>query len=152
MNLDEAPERLRTLPSWLLAQAALHARREVASALTGVDGHRSEFAALACLDEQGPISQVELAGRIGLDRSDVVRLVDRLADAGCVVREPDPADRRRNLLTLTADGRRRLDELDERIRGAQAETLSALTDAEREQLVSLLRSVLGDGGSPRRAV
>jgi DNA-binding MarR family transcriptional regulator len=143
VQIDDAPDRLRSLPSFLLNQAAIEARRLVADAL-GDDGvHRSEFALLASLEQFGAQSQTTLSARSGLDRSDVVRWVDDLAERGLLERAQDPTDRRRNTITLTAQGRRRLAGLDRQIQQAQQRLLSSLSARERAQLVRLLGRVLG---------
>ncbi len=50
----------------------------------------------------------ELADAVVLSRSGLTRLVDRLAAAGLLRREPDPADRRGAFAVLTAEGVRAL--------------------------------------------
>jgi DNA-binding MarR family transcriptional regulator len=143
MEIDRVPQRLRALPSWLLAQSAIVARRFVAAALSEVDGSRSQYATLAALDEFGPLSQAQLSEHASLDRSDVVRLVDDLTANDLAERSVDPSDRRRNIITLTDNGRRRLLELDRTLAAAQAQTLSRLTPDEQADLVALLRRLLG---------
>ena len=143
MDVDQAPARLRSMPSWLFAQASIAARRAVAEALAEQGWHRSQFTLLAVLDEFGPLNQTEMSERSGLDRSDIVRWVDELVAHKLVRRTQDPSDRRRNVVTITAAGRRRLDALDARLRRAQGELLSALSDKERDQLVALLGRLLG---------
>ncbi|MEK8225895.1 MarR family transcriptional regulator [Oerskovia sp. M15] len=134
----DRPARLRTLPSWLLAQAALEASRRVAEGLAGVDAHRSHYAVLASLEEFGPASQAALGRRCGIDRSDMVALVDHLVTDGHVERNPDPSDRRRNAITLTDSGRKRLDELGTVLAAAQDGLLAPLDDRDRSRLVGLL--------------
>lgn len=143
MEIARAPRRMTALPSWLLAQAAVRSGRTVAEALASAGAHRSQYAVLAALDERGPLSQAALSDGVGLDRSDMVRLLDRLAEEALVLREPDPDDRRRNRIVLTPAGRARLRELDGVLDSAQAEVTAALSDAERERLVALLRKLLG---------
>ena len=147
MDVENAPSRLRRLPSWLLGQASVRARRVVGEVLTEQSAHRSQYSLLAGLDEFGPASQAELSERSGLDRSDVVRWVDDLVAQRLARREQDPADRRRNVVTLTAAGRRRLATLDKRIGEAQQELLAGLSADERRQLVALLGKLLE---APRR--
>ncbi|MBD0024349.1 MarR family transcriptional regulator [Gordonia pseudamarae] len=53
----------------------------------------------------GPVRARELTKHVLLSQPALSRLVDRLADRGLVAREPDPADRRGVLLSLTDDGR-----------------------------------------------
>ncbi len=106
--------------------------------LEAVGAHRSHYSVLAALQEFGPSSQAELGRRCSVDRSDMVALLDELSGAGHVRRTPDPDDRRRNVVTLTATGRRRLDRLDRVVTAAQDELLAPLSATERRQLVDLL--------------
>ncbi|MFI5860773.1 MarR family winged helix-turn-helix transcriptional regulator [Streptomyces sp. NPDC051546] len=132
------PARLRELPSRLLSQASAHAARLVTEELSGADAHKWHYATLVALDEFGPASQAALSGRTGIHRSDLVAVINELAEGELVERTPDPADRRRNVITLTTAGRRRLRRLEQLLTAAQEELLSPLSAPEREQLVSLL--------------
>jgi MarR family transcriptional regulator, lower aerobic nicotinate degradation pathway regulator len=142
MDIEDAPARLRRLPSWLVGQAALRAQRAVNERLGAVGGHRREFSLLTALDESGPDSQAALSRRCGIDRSDMVALVNDLARAGLVERRPDDADRRRNVVSLTPSGRERLQTLREVVAAAQDELLGPLSPSERDRLVALLTTVL----------
>jgi DNA-binding MarR family transcriptional regulator len=142
MDIEEAPARLRRLPSWVVSQAALLAQRTVNERLGAVGGHRREFSLLTALDESGPDSQAALSRRCGIDRSDMVALVNDLARAGLVERRPDDADRRRNVVSLTPAGRERLQTLGEVVAAAQDELLAPLSPSERDRLVALLTTVL----------
>jgi DNA-binding MarR family transcriptional regulator len=51
------------------------------------------------------LRQRDLARSVVLTRSGISRLIDRLAAAGLVRREPNPADRRGDLIALTEAGR-----------------------------------------------
>jgi DNA-binding MarR family transcriptional regulator len=142
MDVESAPARLRALPTWLLNQAALQGQRIGAETLAAVGAHRTHYAVLAALDEFGPDSQAELGRRCGIDPSDMVALMGLLSGDGLVERQPDPADRRRNLVSITRAGRRRLDELAEVVGAAQDELLKPLSDAERGRLVALLTRIV----------
>lgn len=143
MNVDGAPDRLRRLPSWLLGQLSGAARREVGEVFAAHALHRSQYALLAALDQFGRQSQAQLSDRSGLDRSDVVRWIDELAEGRLLVRDRDPADRRRNVVSISPAGRRLLGRLDEEIAAAQDRLLSRLAPSERAQLVALLSRALG---------
>ncbi|GAA5082134.1 DNA-binding MarR family transcriptional regulator [Thermocatellispora tengchongensis] len=144
MELTEgtAPERLRTLPSRLINMAALSANRLVDRVLADEGVRRYHYALLAALEEFGPASQAALGRRTGIDRSDVVAAINELAERALVERSPDPADRRRNIVSITAEGSRRLATLDRLLAAAQDELLGPLSDAERRQLVDLLTRVV----------
>jgi len=110
--------------------------------MAAAGGHAYHFAILAALDEFGPDSQVQIGQRCGIDQSDMHAMLNELAAQGHVARTPDPADRRRNLVTLTAAGRRRLEELDTALTGVQHDILDALSSAERDTLTVLLTRIL----------
>jgi MarR family transcriptional regulator, lower aerobic nicotinate degradation pathway regulator len=97
---------------------------------------------LAALDDFGPHVQRELASRLGLDPSDVVKVLDELTARGQVERTRDSADRRRVQVRLTADGRAALAELLTEARATDEDLLAPLDPAEREQLHGLLTRVL----------
>jgi DNA-binding MarR family transcriptional regulator len=143
MDFANSPRRLRTLPSWLLGQLSMEARRAVDGVLAEAGLHRSQYALLAALDEFGQLSQTALSERSGLDRSDVVRWVDDLGEQQLVERSQDPSDRRRNVISITEPGRRRLTQLDKQLAQANKELLAALPAADQRQLVSLLGRVIG---------
>jgi MarR family transcriptional regulator, lower aerobic nicotinate degradation pathway regulator len=133
----DPPQRLRRLPSWLLYQAAARATWIVSARLER-PGSRMRYAILGALEQFGPLSQAELGRRIGIDRSDCVAAINDMERDRLVQRAPDPADRRRNSISLRPAGRKLLHELDEVLDQAQAEVLSRLSPEEGEQLCALL--------------
>ncbi len=142
MDEGDAPQRLRALPSWLLARAALAGARTVTSHLEEAGMRRAHYALLVALREDGPASQAALGRRLAADRSDLHRTVGELESRGLIAREPDPEDRRRNVVTLTGAGVAALAEADALVDAAQAELLARLSVAERSELVELLSRVL----------
>ena len=144
--MEEAPTRLRGKASWLVNKTAAHAHRLLVEALAPVDGHGYHFAVLAALDEFGPASQIAIGQRCGIDRSDTHAIVNDLVDGGYAEREPDPLDRRRNIVTITDAGRGRLRELDRILERVQDKLLGVLTPEERHQFVGLLTRVLDGQG------
>ncbi len=103
---------------------------------------RSDFAVLAALEEYGALSQADLGRRLGLDRNDVSGIVTRLQAGGHIDRRTDPANRRRNLVTINQAGMRYLEQIQINADKAQAELLSGLEADERRQLHALLAKIL----------
>ena len=149
-SADEAnaPERLRALPSRLLNLAAGSAQRLVGERLASLDSRKWHYATLAALEEFGPDSQSGLSDRTGIYRSDLVATINELTARGLVVRAPDPADRRRNAITLTDEGRRHLKRLDVLLAEAEAEFLAPLSAADRAELIRILQLIVGDRSRP----
>jgi len=131
-------KRVAGRPTWLLSRAQARAQALLAEAFAaeGVRGYH--FRLLAALEQYGPTSQADLGRHTGIDRSDVVATLNELVEARLAVREPDPADRRRNVVTITARGTRTLERLDAVLDGVQEELLTPLTPSERKTLVRLL--------------
>jgi DNA-binding MarR family transcriptional regulator len=136
------PERLRVRPSRLLSLAAGQAQRQVGERLATLGSRKWHYATLAALEEFGPDSQSGLSDRTGIYRSDLVATINDLTARGLVVRTPDPADRRRNAITLTDDGRRHLKQLDELLAEAETEFLAALSEADRAELIRILTLIV----------
>src|SRR5437762_9162768 len=65
--------------------------------------HVSDLRCLNILLEAGSIPAGEIGERTGLTTGAVTRMVDRLERAGYVRREPDPADRRRVIVSPVAE-------------------------------------------------
>jgi DNA-binding MarR family transcriptional regulator len=68
----------------------------------------SQFAVLSQLDHQGTAGIVELADSLVMDRTTMTRTIAPLERAGFVAVKSDESDRRRKVLTLTREGRKRL--------------------------------------------
>jgi DNA-binding MarR family transcriptional regulator len=82
-------------------QRLLHAAEPV-MAEYGIDGR--ELAVLTVLAAEYPLSQHEAAGRLGVDRTTMVALVDELEAKGLVERHRSVEDRRKNIVQLTESG------------------------------------------------
>ncbi|WP_433293345.1 MarR family winged helix-turn-helix transcriptional regulator [Actinoplanes sp. CA-030573] len=133
---------MEQLPSWLLTQTAAHAGRLVHDGFAEVGARGYHYRLLNSLLEEGPASQADLGRRTGIHLSDMVAALNELQREGYVAREPDPADRRRNVITLTRPGRLRAAELTKRAHDVQERLLAPLTEAERGQLLSTLVKLL----------
>jgi DNA-binding MarR family transcriptional regulator len=97
---------------------------------------------LATLRRTGPpfeLRPTDLTGTLMLTSSGTTKRLDRLERAGLVERAPDPQDRRGVLIRLTDKGRDVIDATTEAHLANERRLLAALSDAEREQLASLLR-------------
>jgi DNA-binding MarR family transcriptional regulator len=83
-------------------------------------------------------TQAALAEAIGADKSRLIGVLDDLQRRGLIRREPDPADRRAHLLSITPEGARLRRSVQAAIRIREERTLAALPDGDREVF---LRSV-----------
>lgn len=130
--------RVANQPTWLLSQANARSQAllQAGFASEGVRGYH--YRLLAALDEHGPASQAELGRHTGIDRSDVVATLNDLVGRRLARREVDPADRRRNVITITGRGTTFLERLDGVLGRVQDAVLEPLTARERATFVRLL--------------
>ncbi|MFH9070776.1 MarR family winged helix-turn-helix transcriptional regulator [Streptomyces alboflavus] len=135
------PSAIRTLPSWLLGRAAARGRALVADALAAEGMKMWHHVVLAAVADLGPVAQADLGRGIKLDPKDLVGVLNDLQGAGLVERTPDPGDRRKNAVTLTADGRALLRRCATAARAANADLLGPLSAAEREAFLDMLERV-----------
>ncbi|WP_406320433.1 MarR family winged helix-turn-helix transcriptional regulator [Streptomyces sp. NBC_00519] len=144
----EAPlAEIRSLPSWLLGRAAARGRDLVAEALA-VEGLKMwHHVVLSAVRDLAPVAQADLGRSVRLDPKDLVGILNDLQSAGLAVREPDPADRRKNAVSLTEQGARLLKRCERAARTANDELLAPLSAAERDQFMDLLIRISGTEGS-----
>ena len=86
-------------------------------------------------------TQRELAEFLSLDASQIVALVDQLEKAELVERQPAPTDRRTNVIVATAAGQKLYERARAVAHETEAESLSALSADEREDLRRLLSKI-----------
>jgi DNA-binding MarR family transcriptional regulator len=86
---------------------------------------------LSELGRSGPLPLSELGTRVSLEKSWVSRAVDAMVERGLVTKEPNPADARSWLVTLTAEGERTVKELDRTLDEHADHLLGSLSARER---------------------
>lgn len=131
--LKHARERLSTLSA--------HALEPL-----GVSGR--ELAVMSVLVQGRPPSQLEAAQRLSIDRTTMVALLDELEAKGLVERRTDTADRRRNIVGLTANGRQTLADGVRATDEAERAFLAPLSLADRSRLREMLRALVAAKDGP----
>lgn len=63
-----------------------------------------QYNSLNQLERRGPLSQRQLAAAVHREPATITRSIDKMEAAGLVQRQPDPRDRRANVITVTAQG------------------------------------------------
>ena len=91
-------------------------------------------AALATIEQHGPISLGEIATRERVAPPSITKVVEKLVANGLATREVDPNDRRSSLVRITRQGRRLLDTSRTKRTEWLAGRLDALTPDERARL------------------
>ncbi|HEY1822685.1 MAG TPA: MarR family transcriptional regulator [Trebonia sp.] len=105
---------------------------------------------------EGPLSLSGLAEAIAVDAPYATLIVDTLEERGLVERRPDPADRRRKLVSLTPEGKEAVSRVS-RIQRQPPPGFGNLSAAELDTLEQLIRRVasgprpLASAGEPDKA-
>jgi DNA-binding MarR family transcriptional regulator len=137
-----APSAVTRRLGYLLKHAQLRLA-ELAEPLYEPLGVTGRQLALLTLFGDGPAqSQQDGAARLGVDRTTMVALVDELEAKGLVRREVAPGDRRKRLVTLTAEGERVREAGEEVTRQAEALLLEPLAVDDAERLRAALHRVV----------
>ena len=87
------------------------------------------------------VTQKELAERVGLDGSSLVRLLDILEGKGWVERRADAADRRSKRIFLTTEGNQAVDNIRATMLEAERSLLQDLDEAEIEAMLGSVNKV-----------
>jgi DNA-binding MarR family transcriptional regulator len=101
-----------------------------------------QYAAVAVLEDFPGIDQRRLAALMGLDRTNVGQLLDRLEAKGLVERRVNGTDRRAHSLHLTAEGKTVRKRLRPKMVEAQSRVLASLTSAEQDLFIDMLIRVI----------
>ncbi len=90
--------------------------------------NRTDMRALDIVGRAGPLAPSDLARLLGFTTGGVTTVIDRLEHSGYVRRQPDPADRRRQIVAVTEATTFRDREVLGDLIQRTAELLSAYTD------------------------
>lgn len=102
----------------------------------------TQYAALVKIGEVGEVSQNHLGRLTAMDPATSQGVIKRLEAHGLIGLRPDPADRRRTLLSLSEAGRALIDPAIARGRAITRATLAPLDDEERTRFLALLKKLI----------
>jgi len=127
------------------ATMRLTALTDAALAPHGIDS--KDLGILRVMAKEEALSQLQVAQALGIDRTTMVSLLDALESRGIVTRNPDPEDRRRNLVQLTAAGADIYDAGEAVRKAVEADFLAPINEVSRENLRKSLRALVVDPSS-----
>jgi MarR family transcriptional regulator for hemolysin len=127
--------------SYALHNTARAWRQAVDRRLKDLGLSQASWMAIATLAKAEPLSQTELASRLGVEDPTMVSMIDRMVKAGYMLRQPSPTDRRVKLVHLTDEGRA----IYLRVRAAadpvRRELLGGVDRSELERMTVLLEAL-----------
>ena len=99
------------------------------------------YIVLTALVEHPVRTQAALAQAINADKSRIISVLDELQERGLIRRQPDEADRRVHLLSLTPAGDQLRRSVEAAIRHREEQVLAVLPPAERDAFLGSLKAL-----------
>lgn len=109
--------------------------------LTNVDIDRFYYPVLLIEASNGDLTQQELAGKLGCDKVQVVRIIDYLSEKGYVTRVQNTRDRRKYGLEITEKAKVFIPDIKKAIQKANALVLNNLSGKKIDDLYSTLKII-----------
>ncbi len=132
---------LKSLLGYHLRRAQVAVFQHFAASMGEVDITPGQFGVLSVIAGNPGLSQTQLGNALGIDRSTVVAVIDRLENRGLVMRTPSPNDRRSHALQLSEEGAALLKRLEEMVRAHERHISRELSAEDQRQLLRLLDRV-----------
>ena len=135
------PNLLDTIVGYQLRRVSNAMMSDSAASMAPV-GLRPVLFAMLCVIRSAPgIIQIALGTQLGIQRANLVPLVNELTARDLIERRPAPNDRRALALFLTAEGERLLAEAESLVLGHEQRMLAGLSEVERQALLRLLAKI-----------
>jgi DNA-binding MarR family transcriptional regulator len=134
------PELVKSMV-FLLGRLGMTVKKQAMEELEAAGYSAYDYGVLALVAEGACRTQGTIADALGLDRGQLVGLLDGLEERGLIERKRDPNDRRRHSVLLTTDGKRQLSRLRSIVERIEDEVFAPLEEDERRQLHELLVTV-----------
>ena len=145
-EIDWGAGGIETELGWALPAMYQGFSRSATGAVADVPGGPRGYQVLVAVTTEQPSSQLALAQRLGIDKTQMTYVIDALETGGFVERRPDPSDRRIRQVLPTRAGRSLLATARDALRAAEGLLMRDLNDDEQTQLRRLLaRVALGAG-------
>jgi DNA-binding MarR family transcriptional regulator len=111
-----------------------------------------QWGILTIVAEYPGVGQIEISEELGLDRSNVANVVDRLVKRGLLRQKTSSADARKKDITLTKAGEKIIEQVEASAQRAQRKILSPLNESEREVFIDLLTRLVKENNHLGRAL
>lgn len=141
VNEEPPTALLERLAGYRLRRANSRMMADFAAALAPLAIRPVLFGMLAVIHARPGIIQMGLGAELGIQRANLVPLINELQGRGLVDRRPAPNDRRAAALYLTGAGERLFDEALALVNGHEEAMLRQLSAAERKKLIELLGKI-----------
>jgi DNA-binding MarR family transcriptional regulator len=132
---------LLSLVGYNCKRAYIHIKPMFDERMAQYDLRAVEFTVLSLLKANPNVQQKRLSAAINVSPPNLATLLDRLEARKLLVRQRNPLDKRSQALVLTAEGLRLCTQAEKTAVEVETAASSALSDAERAQLIHLLQKI-----------
>ena len=130
----------------LLNQRTRLIAKEMNQRLKTHDLYSSQWSIIYCIDRFGPMTQTAVWKYLNVEAPTVTRTLSRMEKSGWVIRK-EGDDKRERVIELTAHAKQQLRSVRETIDQLENELLAGLSQAEKEQLHTLLGKIKTSGAN-----
>jgi DNA-binding MarR family transcriptional regulator len=141
--------RLAGLLGYAVRRAQVRVFQDFADAMAALALTPGQVGALLLIEANQGLSQTQLGAGLGIDRSSVVPLLDRLEGSDLIRRTPHASDRRTHALALTDKGVALIRRLLPVLEAHERRIAAGLSPSERRLLMQLLDRVAAGDGADR---
>ena len=132
-----------TMEDWeLLAQVSQAYRTLSDNFMEQIGMHRAQATLLCRLYSNEGMTQSEIAGRLSVQGATVTSILQRLEEAGLIMRRRDPADNRLVRVYLTDTGRQKERAITEQFLQLEDAMFAGISEEERSLARRLLQQIL----------
>lgn len=128
-------------PSHLLRRCVQYANDLFSRESTSSDLTKQQFTVLAAVEQNEGISQTDLVGLTGIDRSTLAEMIRRMIDKGLLDRERTESDQRANSVRIAASGKKALRSARSANERVEKTLLASLSAGDRGKFLKMLSTV-----------
>ena len=132
-------------PSHLLRRCVQYANDLFSRETSTNDLTKQQFTVLAAVEQNEGISQTDLVGLTGIDRSTLAEMIRRMIDKGLLDRERTESDQRANAVRIAAAGKKALRAARTANERVERALLSSLSAVDRAKFLKMLATVASQG-------
>ena len=134
-------------PSHLLRRCVQYANDLFSRETSTNDLTKQQFTVLAAVEQNEGISQTDLVGLTGIDRSTLAEMIRRMIDKGLLDRERTESDQRANAVRIAAAGKKALRAARSANERVERALLSSLSAGDRARFLKMLATVASQSES-----
>jgi DNA-binding MarR family transcriptional regulator len=128
-------------PSHLLRRCVQYANDLFSRETAANDLTKQQFTVLAAVEQNEGISQTDLVGLTGIDRSTLAEMIRRMIDKGLLDRERTESDQRANAVRIAASGKKALRSARTANERVERTLLASLSAGDRTKFLKMLATV-----------